>query len=160
MRWINKIIVHCSANKATSKITLAEIRENHKKRGFKDIGYHFVIFPDGRIETGRPISQAGAHCKTQNYHSIGVCYIGGIDEKGNSADTRTQAQKDSLIALLTKLVDRYHCPIYGHRDFLRWNDKNHNGLRDLGECLKDCPCFDAHYEYQQIYLNSLTNHHY
>lgn len=153
MRWINKIIVHCSANKATSKITLEDIRNEHLKRGFKDIGYHYVIFPDGTIKNGRPVEQIGAHCSGQNSHSIGVCYIGGIDAKGKSADTRTAAQKAALVNLLTILTKRYKCPIYGHRDFLRWNDKNKNGIRDNGECLKDCPCFDAHNEYKSLYYS-------
>ena len=156
MRWINKIIIHCSANKATSKITLEDIRREHKKRGFKDIGYHYVIFPDGKIEKGRPEYQAGAHCKGFNAHSIGVCYIGGLDEKGNSADTRTDAQKMSLLCLLNQLEEKYHCPICGHRDLLKWNDKNHNGKRDNGECLKDCPCFDAKLEYQNLYKMFIT----
>lgn len=151
MRWINKIIVHCTANRATSKITMADLRRAHRARGFYDVGYHYVVFPDGRIEAGRPESRIGAHCKTQNHHSIGVAYVGGIDENGNPADTRTQAQRESLCALLTKLSEKYHCPIYGHRDFLRWDDKNHNGQRDIGECLKDCPCFDAHSEYKSLY---------
>lgn len=151
MRWINKIIVHCTANKATCKLTMADFRKMHHDRGFRDVGYHYIVFPDGRIEAGRPEREVGAHCSGQNYHSIGVAYVGGLDEKGEPADTRTPIQKESLFILLSKLSEKYHCPIYGHRDFLRWNDKNHNGIRDNGECLKDCPCFDAHSEYKMLY---------
>lgn len=151
MRWINKIIVHCTANKATSKITMADLRKAHRTRGFRDVGYHYVVFPDGRIEQGRQERLIGAHCQGQNYHSIGVAYVGGLDAQGNPADTRTPEQKESLYILLSNLSAKYHCPIYGHRDFLRWNDKNQNGRRDLGECLKDCPCFDAREEYKSLY---------
>lgn len=154
MRWINKIIIHCSANKVTSKITLEDIQREHKKRGFNNIGYHYIIFQDGTVKRGRPLEQVGAHCKGQNLHSIGVCYIGGLDANGNSADTRTAAQKAAMFSLLTMLVNRYHCPIYGHRDFVKWQDNNNNGIRDNGECLKDCPCFDAHNEYINVYRES------
>lgn len=151
MRWINKIIVHCTANKVTSKITITDLRNAHRQRGFNDIGYHYVVFPDGRVEEGRKEFRIGAHCSGQNYHSIGVAYVGGLDEKGKPADTRTEAQKSALLELLTKLTAKYHCPIYGHRDFLRWSDTNGNGKRENGECLKDCPCYDAHSEYKMLY---------
>lgn len=151
MRWINKIIVHCTANKATCKLTMQDFIKMHRSRGFHSVGYHYIIFPDGRIEKGRPESQIGAHCPEQNYHSIGVAYVGGIGEDGKPADTRTKEQKESMFTLLSNLTEKYHCPVYGHRDFLRWYDKNKNGKRDIGECLKDCPCFDAKEEYKMLY---------
>lgn len=151
MRWINKIIVHCTANKATCKLKLQDFIKMHRERGFSTVGYHYIIFPDGRVEQGRPESRIGAHCQGQNYHSIGVAYVGGLDPHGKPADTRTPEQKKAMLELLTKLSAKYHCPIYGHRDFLRWYDKNSNGIRDNGECLKDCPCFNAHSEYSSLY---------
>ena len=42
-----------------------------------------------------------------NAHSIGVCYEGGLDEKGRAADTRTPAQKKALITLLCSLKHDY-----------------------------------------------------
>lgn len=151
MRWINKIIIHCTANKASSKLTMQDFIKMHRERGFRTVGYHYIIFPNGKVEKGRKESEIGAHCKTQNYNSIGVAYVGGIDENGNPADTRTPAQKEAMLKLISELSEKYHCPIYGHRDFLTWYDKNGNGIRDNGECLKDCPCFDAKSEYKMLY---------
>lgn len=79
----------------------------------------------------------GAHVRRYNAHSIGVCYEGGLDAKGNVCDTRTPAQKRTLIALLRSLkVDYPDAEILGHRD-LPWVKKK-------------CPCFDAKTEYAHL----------
>lgn len=137
MRSINEIIVHCTANTATSKISLQDIRNFHiQKRGWSDIGYHFVIFADGRVEKGRPVQLSGAHCKGHNSHSIGIAYIGGILKDGTPADTRTFKQKQAIIKLIKQLKLAYPSitRVSGHRDYAN----------------KACPCFDAHAEYQRL----------
>lgn len=136
MRKINEIIVHCSATKPQTDIGVKEIRNMHvQDNKWADIGYHYVIRLNGYIEKGRSVYRAGAHCYGHNRHSIGVCYVGGLDQSGNATDTRTPAQKKALRKLLEELVSMYHCPIFGHRDF----------------AAKDCPCFDARTEYADIY---------
>jgi N-acetylmuramoyl-L-alanine amidase len=72
-RKIDLLVVHCSATVATADIGAAVIRDWHKQRGFKDIGYHYVIRRDGKIERGRPEQQVGAHVQGFNAHSIGIC---------------------------------------------------------------------------------------
>ena len=69
MRKISKIIVHCSATQEGKDISVDTIRKWHLKRGWRDIGYHFVISLDGEIEEGRPIEQSGAHTKGHNYEN-------------------------------------------------------------------------------------------
>jgi N-acetylmuramoyl-L-alanine amidase len=90
MRPIKSLIVHCSASEFGN---MELIRQWHRQRGFRDIGYHYVIlneFPDnnhwarkdlvegndGRIETGRPLEEAGAHAEGHNADSVGVCLVG------------------------------------------------------------------------------------
>lgn len=141
MRAITEIIVHCSATRAGKDFHAADIDRWHREKGWKRIGYHFVVDLDGLIETGRPVEMIGAHCNGLNMQSIGVCYIGGLDADGNPADTRTDAQCVALRCLLRQLVETYHCPIYGHRDFAH----------------KDCPCFDAKSEYADLYESILAN---
>lgn len=140
MRIINEIIVHCSATKEGVDYRAKHIDAWHKQRGWRGIGYHYVIDLDGKIETGRVISQAGSHCLGHNAHSIGICYIGGLDKQGHPKDTRTPAQKAALLKLITKLTQLYHCKVSGHRDYAK----------------KDCPCFNAREEYggilQQVIL--------
>ena len=119
MRIITLIIIHCSAVRPGQTSSAAQIdtwhrRDNHWKFG---IGYHYVVRRDGSIEPGRPEWQVGAHCLNHNAHSIGVCYEGGLDIRGQPADTRTEAQKASLRRLLEDLHRRYpKALIVGHRD--------------------------------------------
>ena len=135
MRTINEIIIHCSATKEGNKISAATIDRWHKDRGWRCIGYHYVVRIDGSIEYGRPVQDIGAHVKGRNKHSIGGCYIGGLDADMEPKDTRTRDQKESLLYLL-KTLKRLHpdSTIHGHREFAN----------------KACPCFDANKEYCNI----------
>lgn len=134
-RTIDTIIVHCSATPAGRDNSAADIRRWHRQRGFSDIGYHFVVRLDGTIEAGRPLELPGAHCRGHNLGSIGVCYVGGLDSAGRPADTRTPAQRASLLRLLTAIhLAHPRAAIRSHRDF----------------AAKACPCFDATREYRLI----------
>lgn len=150
MRKINLIIVHCSATKEGKDYTVADIDRWHRERGFKKIGYHYVIYRDGTVHEGRAESEIGAHCKGYNANSIGVCYIGGLAADGKTAkDTRTPAQKRALLNLLSKLKKKYpSAKIVGHRDLSP--DKNHDGKIESWEWMKDCPSFDAKTEYANL----------
>lgn len=138
MRTIHEIIIHCSATPTGRDYTVDQIRQWHRKRGYKDIGYHFVIYRDGSIHTGRPLAQVGAHCLKHNAHSIGICYIGGLAINGKTpADTRTPEQKSALVQLLKDLHRRFpHATVHGHREFAN----------------KACPCFDVKTEYKNLFL--------
>lgn len=117
MRKINKIILHCSATKEGKDYRAKDIKQWHLQRGFNDIGYHYVIDLDGTVETGRDISKIGAHCTGHNSDSIGICYIGGLDAKGNPKDTRTQKQKESLYKLIAELTNKYKCSVHCHNEY-------------------------------------------
>lgn len=136
MRKIDKIIVHCSATPEGKEVTVQEIDKWHKEKGWKGIGYHYVIYLDGSVHKGRDEKEVGAHCAGQNTNSIGVCYIGGVAKDGKTPkDTRTDAQKQSLLDLLKSLKEKYpKATIHGHREFAS----------------KACPCFDAKYEYKNL----------
>lgn len=150
---IDAIVVHCSATRAGQDVKASDIDKWHKERGFKCIGYHFVVDLDGTIEAGRPLTMSGAHCNTSglsgrvyNSHSIGVCYVGGLDKDGNAADTRTPAQKVSLHNLIYSLIMQYPIKeVIGHRDASP--DKNGDGQISQNEWIKACPCYDVKSEY-------------
>jgi len=149
MRKINYLVVHCSASKTGQKVTVAEIEKWHKARGFKKIGYHYVIYEDGSIHIGRTLEESGAHVSGYNANSIGICYVGGLNISGKPADTRTDAQKETLLRLLKELKAKFpNATICGHRDFSE--DKNDNGTIEPFEWLKACPCFDAKAEYRNL----------
>lgn len=131
MRTITLIIVHCSANKAGSALRAADIDRYHRSLGWRlGCGYHYVIPTDGTIEVGRAEETVGTHCKGHNLHSIGICYIGGLDADGHTPkDTRTEAQKAALRELIKELRRRYpKALVVGHHDL---NPQ------------KACPCFDV-----------------
>lgn len=156
MGAIDSIIIHCSATHEGQDIGAKEINVMHKKRGFRQIGYNYVIRLDGTVEKGRPLTIDGAHNNwsgfsgvSYNKHSIGICYIGGLDKKGKPKDTRTLAQKESLEKLIKELCSSYEIKeILGHRDTSP--DTNGNGTIEPFEWLKACPCFDAVKEYKHL----------
>lgn len=118
MRKIDKIIIHCSATPEGRDVKMETIRDWHLKRGWSDIGYHYVIELDGKIVPARPLDRVGAHCKGENTGSIGICYIGGVDQDMNPKDTRTDAQKSALHSLLYDLTDNFaNATIHGHNEF-------------------------------------------
>lgn len=140
MRRIDEIIIHCSATPYGKDFHASDIDSWHRERGFKCIGYHYVITLDGQIELGRSESVVGAHCYGHNAHSIGICYIGGLDDNNSPCDTINVAQCDALCKLLKDLHIIYpYATIHGHNEFSS----------------KACPCFDVQsflsMHYHQIY---------
>lgn len=138
-RFINEIIVHCTATPEGKDYTVDTIKLWHQKRGFSDIGYHYIVHLDGRVERGRHEDIAGAHCVGHNTHSIAVCYVGGLaSDNKTPKDTRTEAQKTAIRNLLMQLLKLYDkATIHGHRDF----------------AAKACPSFDATAEYKDLRSN-------
>ena len=148
-RRITDIVIHCTASKVSNDLTVEDIRRMHKKQGWADIGYHYVVTLDGRVHTGRDVDLIGAHVSGHNAHSIGVVYVGGLDRDGDPCDTRNDLQKAALLSLLLELRKNYpDATISGHRDFSP--DLNHNGIVEPSEWTKQCPCFDAKEEYKRI----------
>ncbi len=138
MRSITLIVIHCSAVKPDQTSSVAQINTWHRQRGFHlGVGYHYVIRRDGTIEPGRPEWMVGAHCVNHNAHSIGICYEGGYDARGQPADTRTEAQKAAMRKLLEELHGRYpRAFILGHHDL---------------NPTKPCPCIkDVVHEYASL----------
>lgn len=147
MRKIKRIFIHCTAG--SQKQTVADLRAEFKRKGWKNPGYHYVISPDGAITQLLDEQQVSNGVQGYNSTSVNVAYIGGIDSNGKAIDNRTEAQKASLISLLKELRSRYpKAQILGHRDISP--DTNHNGKVDSWERIKECPCFDAITEYKGI----------
>lgn len=142
-RRIDEIIVHCTASREGQPLTVERIRRDHiKNNGWSDIGYHYVVYLDGTVHIGRDVHISGAHANGHNSHSIGVVYVGGVEDRPGvsyellkAKDTRTPAQKFALVNLLTDLKKLYpQARIIGHRDV----------------SYKECPSFDAKSEYRYL----------
>ena len=137
MRQINEIIIHCSATVEGKNFHAKDIDQWHKQKGWKCIGYHYVIDLNGTVEIGRKISEIGSHCVGHNKNSIGICYVGGLDKNLKPKDTRTEEQKIALLNLLKDLLIQFpKAIIAGHNEFSK----------------KACPSFDVKKEYYNINL--------
>jgi len=104
MEW-QKIVIHHAASPTEVRrfgkkvpVNAAMIREWHTTKGWSDIGYHFVILPDGRCEAGRPLYRPGAHCNVgqRNFIGIGICLVGNFSE--------TKVPDAQLAGLVKKVV--------------------------------------------------------
>lgn len=123
-----EIILHCAATKEGADFSIKDIDSWHRQRGFKKVGYHFVIRLDGTVEPGRKENEVGAHCLKHNNRSLGICYIGGLDSEGKPKDTRTEAQKEAMFNLVGGLMLKYDLSpddIHVHSEYAP----------------KACPCF-------------------
>ena len=136
MRSITLIIIHCSAVLPWQRSSAKDINIWHKRKGWKCIGYHYVVRRDGSIELGRPLEQVGSHCVKHNRYSIGICYEGGLNAAGEEVDTRTPEQRVTLRKLVEELHQRFpRALILGHHDL------------NPG---KKCPCYNAAEEYRDL----------
>ena len=138
MRSVNLIVIHCSATRCNRRFTVDMLKACHNARfGNKGIGYHYYIERDGHLYQTRDESLVGMHARHYNAHSIGICYEGGLNERGQAADTRTPEQRAAMIALLRSLKEDYpQAEILGHREL--------EGVH------KECPSFDCQ-EYRDYF---------
>ena len=128
---IKFLVLHCSASRCDQDYSVEQLRRDHKKRGFYDIGYHFYIRKDGTMTQHRKLLEVGAHARPYNRCSIGICYEGGLDEHGKPYNTMTAEQETRLVDLFRNLKILFpKAKIVGHRDL-------------PGTTPKECPCLDA-----------------
>lgn len=159
MREINLIVVHCSATPNGRWVSTLDIDHWHGqpllKNGVKvrehkflrrgewlarqnpqlrHIGYHFVLYTNGAIATGRHLAEVGAHVAGHNLDSIGICCAG--------TDKYSRAQWSALAALVDRLRREFAIArVTGHRDLSP--DADGDGTVEPGEWLKTCPGFDV-----------------
>lgn len=136
MRPILGIVVHCSASSWGSA---SEIRRWHtdpppRGRGWRDIGYHYVVCngrrtargtyseaDDGLVELGRDLDgdgnvgeERGAHTLEVNASTLGLCLI------GNAQGDFTEPQLAAAVALVAALCVRFKlgaAQVKGHNEY-------------------------------------------
>jgi len=124
---IDTIVIHTTAGAADA--TVEDIRRYHvERRGFSDVGYHFLIWRDGTVAAGRAIQLQGAHARGYNHRSLGIALVGHHDR-----EPLTDAARDALVDLAVTLAHTYgvaSADIIGHREvYDRMGDRR----------LKTCP---------------------
>ncbi len=115
------IVIHHSAIPNASRYqgisTVQEIQRNHQiYRGFTDIGYHFLVGPDGVVYEGRPILAEGAHVRYHNSGRIGICLVGDYRKE---QDPLSAPGIHALVSLCRYLLRSFNLPpqgIWGHKD--------------------------------------------
>ncbi len=131
------IVIHHSAFSAEDiaqfpgPIDASVIDALHERRGFGvicdgrtyHIAYHYVILPDGTVQSGRPEHCVGAHTLGRN-NALGICLVGNFSTRANpdgrlGSERPTKAQIRSLVSLVTALKGKYLIPcdqIQRHQD--------------------------------------------
>lgn len=174
MRFINYIVIHCSAGFG---LIPAIERFWYNTLKWKNPGYHIIIYEDGTIWY---VTKDGSYSRDKskwfpqlitngvagfNTPSIHISYIGGVDKTNvnKALDTRTPEQKESILYSINNSLNYLkeyqeikNIKILGHRDFSP--DKNKNGIIEPWERIKECPSFNAIDEYRWITINANNQH--
>lgn len=133
-RPVDRVFLHCSASDLPEHDSVEIMRQWHKERGWRDVGYHYFIRKDGVIEDGRSLEETPAAQQGHNTGTIAICL------HGLKRENFTKAQFESVIALC-QAIDRaydnqltFHghcevsaktCPVFDYKTVL--------GLTDAGE---------------------------
>ena len=139
-REITEFIAHWSATYTNQDIGAEEIHSWHVDKGWKGIGYHYVIRRDGRLQRGRPINSTGAHSGAYNHnnYSIGICFIGGFNCPSGTPNPERYVSEDSLTEAQMKTFDMFVASFYDV--FPSGQAWGHNDTSDAG---KPDPGFDV-----------------
>lgn len=110
-RWKYIVIHHSAGASGNAKL----FHQEHLKKGWDGLGYHFVIgngqgSADGEIEIGFRWKEQkhGAHAGNTEYnqHGIGICLVGNFEET-----VMTFNQNASLLSLLRLLTTQCQIPV-------------------------------------------------
>lgn len=140
MREIKYIVIHCTATHPQARVdSITTYWRDHL--GWSNPGYWVLVDSEGVAHELCPMEQVTNGVRGINSESIHVAYIGGIDTSTNDPkDTRTYAQKATLVEIITQLRGLFpSADIVGHRDVVQ-----------PGNTPKACPSFDAKTEYSNI----------
>jgi len=136
LKSVKFLVIHCVANRCNRPFSVEDLIACGKAK-YGQCSYHYYVRYDGSVIPLLPENVQGVHARGYNYCSLGIVYEGGLDENGNAADTRTEAQKASLVALLRSLKEDYPAAkIVGHRE--------------LPGVHKACPCYYPSKEYADL----------
>lgn len=135
-RRIDTLVIHCAATPNGRWTSVLDIDHWHAEAGFRrtpstpeqrdcnpglpHIGYHWVIYTNGGLATGRHVSEAGAHARGLNASSLGICLI-GTDSFSLVQWSQLRQQVEYLckkfgIPLEPATADTYWRGVCGHRD--------------------------------------------
>ena len=113
MGGVNRITIHHDGldpielkTEDAVKKRLVSIRNEHVRKNWADIGYHYIVDPMGQVWEGRPIRYQGAHVSGHNAHNIGILVLGNFEKQKPS-----HKALHSLAALVEQLRSKYKIPL-------------------------------------------------
>lgn len=122
-----EIVLHCAAvptgwyyrlsnQEMFNAIKSWHTMEPPRGRGWRNIGYHYVITPDGDTMTGRPADEVGAHVMGHNRGKLGILLIERvkIERIGKFHDYFTDRQRDVVRSIARTYGIK---KITGHNDY-------------------------------------------
>ena len=136
LKSVKLIVIHCVANPCNKPFSVKNLIACGEAK-YGQCSYHYYVRYNGSIVPLLPESVQGVHARHYNNCSLGIVYEGGLNEKGEAKDTRTEAQKHSLYELLKELTAEYpEARIIGHCE--------------LPHVAKKCPCYFPSIEYAEL----------
>ena len=98
-RATKRIAIH---HTVSGDVPAAEVHRWHQNRGWRGIGYHYLIRHSGAIERGRAEELRGIHASAANADSIAIALTGNFEQH-----LPTAAQLDALVWLIRDIRARY-----------------------------------------------------
>ncbi len=122
MHWTHVMLHHSASG---PNLTVAELDAEHKARGWREIGYHYVLQRGadghGYLKAGRPDTLPGAHAGVTPWNNcaLGLCVIGYFHPGAALSEHMTETLYADLLAAVRHLLAKYAIPpahVLGHRD--------------------------------------------
>lgn len=110
---VGMFVLHHTTGRYSGAGTVRSIQRCHMgpDRGWSDIGYNFLVAPDGTVFEGRGWGFQGAHARGHNAESVGVAFIGDGSQRAPAA------AEAAIVWLLAEAEQRFgSLRRVGHRD--------------------------------------------
>jgi hypothetical protein len=113
------VVIHHSGDGGETDPVQIE-KQHMEERGFDDVGYHYMIKPDGSIYEGRHLAYKGSHVEKANSHKIGILLMGDYEHQIWDVDDDPSApQMVAAVELIKTLKAELGTIVSlgGHRDY-------------------------------------------
>lgn len=116
----NTVVIHHSGR--SGEVSPIIVQSKHmNKRGWDDVGYHFMIAPSGQIYEGRRLYYKGSHTENANTGKVGILIMGNFEREflGLLGGSPAAAQLSAAKRLINGLKQQFPSLtiLGGHKDF-------------------------------------------
>ena len=153
------IVVHHSAGNTESSDFAAVVRSywdyHVNTHGWADIGYNWLVDPNGVVYEGRGDRVRGAHSPCMNAVSTGICFIGNYEGSTEPSAKGMKALKDLIAWDATdKGIDvkasSYVAALGGNMENISGHKDGYDEYPDAGCTSTACPGANLHNKLQTI----------